>query len=60
MKALANFPRVERLPDIPGAIKMTGTGYVINGRHVRTVPDRQPLPMPNETRRGFIARVFGK
>lgn len=46
MKALANFPRVERLPEVPGVPKLTGTGWAIDGKTVRTVPRPSMLPEP--------------
>lgn len=52
MKALANFPRVERLPEIPGVPKMTGTGYAIDGKTTRTV-GRPSAPMPQPKRSFF-------
>lgn len=54
MKALTNFPRVERCPDDPSAIKLTSTGYIRNGVHVRTVP-RASDPVP-VTRRWWWGR----
>jgi len=57
MKQLANFPRVERLPEIPGVPKLTGTGYVIDGKSVRTVSHPSPMRRP---RSGLFARIIGR
>lgn len=46
MKQLANFPRVERLPEVPGVPKLTGTGWAVDGKTVRTVPSPSMLPEP--------------
>lgn len=56
----ASFPRVERLPEIPGVPKYTSTGYAINGKHVRTVPHvsamRPASPSLLGRVRGWIGR----
>lgn len=56
MKAVAEFPRVERCPDDPNAITLTGTGYIRNGVHYRTVP-RAGVPLVEE-RRGVFGWLF--
>lgn len=51
-----NWTAIERLPDGPGVVKMTSTGYVKDGVHVRTVPNPSPMPQP---RRGLLS-LFGR
>ena len=57
MKQLANFPRVERLPEVPGVPKMTGTGWALNGKTTRTAPSPSMLPEP---RRGWWTTDYGR
>ncbi|WP_156416583.1 MULTISPECIES: hypothetical protein [unclassified Sphingopyxis] len=52
-----NWTAIERLPDDPNAVKMTSTGYVRNGRHVRTVPRRVET---RPERKSFLDRVLGR
>lgn len=56
MKLSRDWPPIERLPEAPGVVKMTGTGYVIDGRHVRTVR-RSEAPPPH---RSWWHRALGK
>lgn len=51
-----NWTAIERLPDGPGVVKLTSTGYVKDGVHVRTVGRPSPMPQP---RRGLVA-LFGR
>lgn len=46
-----NWKRIERLPEAPGVVKMTSTGYWLDGQHVRTIPEKpQPQPEPRPFR----------
>lgn len=57
MKLSRDWPPIERLPEAPGVVKMTGTGYVIDGKHVRTVHRNSEAPSPHK---GWLYRVMGK
>lgn len=56
MKALANFPRVERLPEMPGVPKLTGTGFVVDGKTTRTVP--RPSEAMQESKRSLFGWIW--
>lgn len=56
MKQLANFPRVERLPEMPGVPKLTGTGFVVDGKTTRTVP--RPSESMQYPKRSLFARIW--
>lgn len=47
-----DWPPIERLPEGPGIIKMTGTGYAIDGKHFRTVGR-------NADQKPFFSRIMG-
>lgn len=55
MMKSGNWTRIERLPDTPGAIKMTSLGYVIDGEFTRTVPRPRTEDTP---RTSWLGRLF--
>lgn len=60
MKQLSTFPRIERLPEIPGVPKLTGTGFVLNGKHHRTVPESQPMQQEKKSFWGRLSALRAK
>ena len=51
-----NWTAIERLPETPGVVKYTTTGYWLDGRFYPSAQPRSPMP---QQRRGIISRVLG-
>lgn len=53
-----NWTHIERLPEEPGVVKLTGTGYYRDGVFY---PAHRARPLRVEQpRRGLLARVMGR
>lgn len=52
-----NWTAIERLPETPGVVKMTGNGFWLDGKFYPA--HRQHVPAPVQPRRGLLARVMG-